>query len=146
MIDSNKGKLYSTLIIVVLILALVVTVLMGERRQTKLKEENLKLAEKITESKDKDNSKIDDDISTTSPDNISDNNDDEEEEEKEILVYSTENINVRSGPGTNYSILGSLSANKSVPLIEERSDGWSKILFNGEEAFCTSSYLEKEDS
>ncbi|WP_426350602.1 SH3 domain-containing protein [Alloiococcus sp. CFN-8] len=141
--DSNKGKLYSALIIVVLVLALVATVLVGESRQAKLKEDNLKLAEKIAESQDKDNSKIDEDISTTSPDNISDNND--EEEEEEILVYSTENINVRSGPGTNYSILGSLPANEKVPLIEKRSDGWSKILFNGEEAFCTSSYLKEED-
>ena len=141
MINSNKGKLYSTFIIAVLILALGATVLLGENKQAKLKEENLKIAEKITESYNKGGSKTDEKDSTTSPENISDKNEDEEER----LVYSTENINVRSGPGTNYSILGSLLANQRVPLIEKRSDGWSKILFNGKEAYCSSSYLAEEE-
>ena len=44
MINSNKGKLYSTFIIAALILALGATVLLGENKQAKLKEENLKIA------------------------------------------------------------------------------------------------------
>ncbi len=137
MIHSNKGKLYSTFIIAVLILALGATVLLGENKQAKLKEENLKLLKILTETSKKEASKEKD--STISPENISEN-----EEDEERLVYSKENINVRSGPGTNYSILGSLLANQRVPLIEKRSDGWSKILFNGKEAYCSSSYLKEE--
>ena len=138
----NKKSLYSYLIIAALILAIGVTVFFGEHNQAKLKKENLKLAEEITESINKEEPKIDEDDSTTSPDNISENDDDTQEEK---LVYSTQNINVRYGPGTNYTILGSLTAYQRVPLVEKRSDGWSKILFNGEEAYCTSSFLVEDD-
>ena len=138
----NKKSLYSYLIIAALILAIGVTVFFGEHNQAKLKKENLKLAEEITESINKEEPIIDEDDSTTSPDNISENDDNTQEEK---LVYSTQNINVRYGPGTNYEILGSLTANQRVPLIEKRSDGWSKILFNGEEAYCTSSFLVEDD-
>ena len=140
MINSNKGKLYSTFIIAVLILALGATVLLGESKQAKLKEENLKLSKKVTEISRKETSKEKD--NTSVPYNTSEDNPDTKEEK---LVYSKENINVRSGPGTNYSILGSLLANQRVPLIEKLSDGWSKILFNGKEAYCSSSYLAEEE-
>lgn len=140
MIHSNKGKLYSALIIVVLILAIGVTVLYGESKQAKLKKENLKIAEEITDTSKKEASKEKDNTST--PDNTSENNPDTEEEK---LVYSKENINVRSGPGTNHSILGSLPAYKRVTLIEKGTDGWSKIIFNDKEAYCNSSYLIEEE-
>ena len=140
MIDSNKGKLYSTLIIVVLIFAIGATVLYGESKQAKLKKENLKLAEEITKASNDKASEEDD--TTSTPENISENNPDTEEEK---LVYSKENINVRSGPGTTYSILGSLPANKRVTLIEKGSDGWSKIIFNDKEGYCYSIYLIEDE-
>ena len=139
---SNKKRLYSAIIIVLLILAIGVTIFYGEGKQAMLKKENIKLAEEISK---EDNSKghpSKDNGNTKTPENISENKPDDK---KEVLVYSKENINVRSGPGTNYSILGSLSANKKVTLVEKGSNGWSKIIFNGKEGYCYSSYLIEEE-
>ena len=57
----NKKSLYSYLIIAALILAIGVTVFFGEHNQAKLKSENLKLAEEITESINKEEPKLDED-------------------------------------------------------------------------------------
>lgn len=61
---------------------------------------------------------------------------------KNITSY----LNVRSGAGTNYGILGSLKNGQEVDVINEAS-GWYKIKFtqNGvsKEGFINSQYLEK---
>lgn len=52
------------------------------------------------------------------------------------------NLNVRSGPGTSYSILGKLPRGTEVNVIETVSSGaWSKILYNGETAYISSAYI-----
>ncbi len=53
------------------------------------------------------------------------------------------NLNVRSGAGTNYSIVGSLAKGKQVVILSE-SGGWSKVLYAGTDVgYASSSYLKK---
>ena len=56
--------------------------------------------------------------------------------------YTTANLNVRSGAGTNYPKIGSLIANKKVSVIST-SNGWSKINYNGIIGYVSSQYLSK---
>ena len=49
-------------------------------------------------------------------------------------------LNVRSGPGTSYSILGGLSDGAKVEVISE-SNGWAKIVYSDGEAYVSSKYL-----
>ena len=58
-----------------------------------------------------------------------------------ITKYVTaSSLNVRSGPSTSSSILGSLSKGTSVQVISE-SNGWAKIKYNGSTGYVSSKYL-----
>ena len=56
-------------------------------------------------------------------------------------VYATTALNVRSGPGTKYSILGYLNVNQVVTKLGT-SGKWTKIEFAGSTAYAYSSYLK----
>ncbi|EXJ23299.1 N-acetylmuramoyl-L-alanine amidase [Alkalibacterium sp. AK22] len=47
-------------------------------------------------------------------------------------------LNVRSGPGTSHSVVGSVSRGQEFTIIDEQS-GWYKIGFNGSEAWISGS-------
>ena len=64
---------------------------------------------------------------------------------KETKEVNTDSLNVRSGPSTSYSKLGTLSKGTKVGVISE-SNGWSKILYNNKEAYVSSQYLSKISS
>ena len=49
-------------------------------------------------------------------------------------------LNVRSGAGTSYSVLGSLSKGTKVEVIST-TNGWSKINYNGSIGYVSSQYL-----
>ena len=55
-------------------------------------------------------------------------------------IVTATNLNVRSGAGTKYSIIGSLKKGTSVSVISE-SNGWSKINYNGKTGYVSSKYL-----
>ena len=66
-------------------------------------------------------------------------------------VYARSDVNVRSGPGTNYDKIGSLSTEDVATRIGIGSNGWSKIIYQGKEAYASSNYLttskpEKQES
>ncbi len=51
------------------------------------------------------------------------------------------NLNVRSGAGTSYSIVGSLAKGKTVVVLSS-SGGWSRVLYNGvKTGYVSSQYL-----
>src|SRR5581483_7153111 len=51
-----------------------------------------------------------------------------------LTVTATQNVNVRSGPGTNFSIVGKLQQGESAPLKGKSSDGtWWQIAFPTEQ-------------
>lgn len=54
----------------------------------------------------------------------------------------TTNLNVRSGPGTKYEILGKISAGCYALILEEGQDGWVKISTGSmKEGYISSKYL-----
>ncbi|MCM3735497.1 SH3 domain-containing protein [Bacillus cytotoxicus] len=51
-------------------------------------------------------------------------------------------LNVRSGAGTNYGVIGALSKGTKVTVLSEQN-GWSKINYNGKNGYISSQYLAK---
>lgn len=65
--------------------------------------------------------------------------------EYEITVmYATSTVNIRLEPSTDSAILGYFIINEAVDVVEMRSDGWAKILYNGMTAYVYSEYLDTE--
>lgn len=57
------------------------------------------------------------------------------------IVYSTTNLNVRTGPSTDYNKVGLLHYGDAVEVTGECDNGWNRILYNGNEAFVCSKYV-----
>ena len=55
-------------------------------------------------------------------------------------VYAISTVNVRSGPSTDEMIVGSLSYGESVQRTGIGNKGWSRVDYNGEEAYFYASY------
>ena len=56
-------------------------------------------------------------------------------------VYAIAGVNIRTGPGTNYPIIGELLYGHSVTRIGIGSHGWSRVMYKGDVAYIHSSYL-----
>ena len=61
-------------------------------------------------------------------------------EYEEETVYATENVNIRTKPTTESEKVALLKKGESITRIGE-ADGWSKVLYEGEEWYITSEYL-----
>ena len=61
--------------------------------------------------------------------------------EVDETVYAISSVNVRSGPSTDDMIVGSLSYGESVQRTGIGNKGWSRVVYNGEEAYVYASYL-----
>ena len=64
------------------------------------------------------------------------------EYEKET-VYATENVNIRTEPNTDCDIITVLQKGSRITRIGE-ADGWSKVIYEGEERYIKSEYLAPE--
>ena len=53
-----------------------------------------------------------------------------------------DNINVRSGPGTDYERLGSAYGGYDFEFVEQTNDEWTKIIYDGKEAYIFTEYVE----
>lgn len=56
------------------------------------------------------------------------------------IMYTSEEVNVRSGPGSDYSKLATFPINTPVSVYDNSSE-WAEIDYNGEVAYLYSSYL-----
>ena len=56
-------------------------------------------------------------------------------------VVITSRLNVRKGPSTKYSRMGSLYKNKSVTILDSKGN-WYKINFNGKEGWVSKNYIK----
>lgn len=56
-------------------------------------------------------------------------------------VYSTSNVNVRSGPGTDFDVIGSLPVNTMVQRVAVADNGWSKVVYQEVVVYVSSKYL-----
>lgn len=78
------------------------------------------------------------------PDNDVDDSDKDNDsnatEEKTGYVTASSGLNVRSGPGNNYDILGALECNATVTILEE-TNGWYKIKYGSGVGYVSASYI-----
>ncbi|WP_404453635.1 N-acetylmuramoyl-L-alanine amidase [Oceanobacillus kapialis] len=57
------------------------------------------------------------------------------------VELSGDNVNIRSGPGTDYNVIGSGNTGDTFELLEEQGE-WVKIAFQEEEGWVTGSFIE----
>ena len=69
----------------------------------------------------------------------------EEEKPEEISVFTTDSVNVRSGPSTDTEIVGKLLAGASVKKTGDEED-WSIVEYEGKKAYIKSEYLTEGKS
>lgn len=62
----------------------------------------------------------------------------------EDTMYATTSVNVRSGPGTKYSIVGGLNRGDMVKRTGE-SGKWIRVVYNGIEGYVYGKYLSDTD-
>lgn len=60
--------------------------------------------------------------------------------EYEETVYATDSVNIRIEPNTDSDILAVLKKGNSIIRVGE-ADGWSKVIYDGEEMYIKSEYL-----
>jgi uncharacterized protein YgiM (DUF1202 family) len=63
---------------------------------------------------------------------------------KTETVYATGNVNIRSGPSTQYKSLGVLKKYDSIERLGVESNGWNKVLYKGQVAYISGKYLTTE--
>ena len=75
-----------------------------------------------------------------------------DESDVETSTYyciATKSLNIRSGPGTEYKVLGSFSSGEEIEviMIVETDNDWAEIFYNENYAYVSSKYisLNKED-
>lgn len=57
-------------------------------------------------------------------------------------VTANSGLNVRSGPGTGYSILGTLAYGTTV-TVSAIDSGWATITYSGQTAYVSASYIKQ---
>jgi len=50
-------------------------------------------------------------------------------------------VNFRAGPSTNHDIIGHVAVNTAVDILENQSNGWSRVRHNGTVGFIKSEFL-----
>lgn len=58
------------------------------------------------------------------------------------ITGASSGLNVRSGPGTSYSVLASLVNGNEVKILEDAGGGWYKISFIGSSGTATAGYIK----
>ncbi|WP_346046730.1 SH3 domain-containing protein, partial [Paraclostridium tenue] len=60
---------------------------------------------------------------------------------KNTGVVTATRLNIRSGYGTKYPLIGSLKNGEKVEIVESQN-GWHKIRYNGGYGYITGEYIE----
>jgi uncharacterized protein YraI len=58
------------------------------------------------------------------------------------VKITDDNINVRSGPGTDFDRLGSAYYGNMFDYVSQSHDGWTKIVYDGKTAYVYTQYVE----
>ncbi|MCR5251266.1 MAG: SH3 domain-containing protein [Lachnospiraceae bacterium] len=66
-------------------------------------------------------------------------------EEPVIVVVNTDTVNIRSGAGTSFDVLGVASKGDEYKLIETMESGWSKIEYRGSEGYIFNEYIDQKE-
>ena len=67
----------------------------------------------------------------------------EEEEAAPLYMVTCRTLNVRTGPGTSFDKIGTLS--RGALLSGELENGWLKFAYDGGTAYCSADYLARVD-
>jgi uncharacterized protein YraI len=59
----------------------------------------------------------------------------------QLFKYTSTNLNLRSGPGTSYTILATIPASTSVEMEEDCTCTWIKVSYQGTIGYVSSKYL-----
>lgn len=59
-------------------------------------------------------------------------------------VYAKAHVNVRSGPGFNHKVVGTLEGGDSVTRTGIGKHGWSRITFEGKTAYVANNYVSPD--
>lgn len=59
-----------------------------------------------------------------------------------IPYEATENLNMRSGSGTSYSILLTIPKGAEVGFVADATTGWAKVVYGGKTGYVSKAYLE----
>ena len=75
----------------------------------------------------------------------------EEEKEPEVIVVvtkvkTTAVVNVRSSDSVEADKIGQTSKGQILELVEERVNGWSKVVFDGKEGYIKTEFLQPEET
>ena len=65
-------------------------------------------------------------------------------EKKEDTVYAVDGVNIRVAPSVDSKSLGTLSYGDSIQRTGVSSSGWSRVLYDDQEAYAVSRYLSEE--
>ncbi|MGB4587874.1 MAG: NlpC/P60 family protein [Clostridiaceae bacterium] len=57
--------------------------------------------------------------------------------------FATANLNMRTGAGTSYGVITVIPNGSKVEVLES-SNGWDKVVYNGNTGFASSTYLSSE--
>lgn len=60
------------------------------------------------------------------------------------VMYPNRNLNVRTGPSTSYTLLGSVGQNQELNVTGITENGWYEIDYNGQKGYCSGRYLVNE--
>lgn len=67
-------------------------------------------------------------------------------EQETYYVNTAKGLNVRSGPSTDYDVLGILPSGAEVDVLDKTEGGWYKIDFEGESGYVYQTYLSIVES
>lgn len=61
------------------------------------------------------------------------------------LVANTDGVNIRKSASADGTKIGTANTGDRFQLVEELEDGWSEIIFNGQQAYVKSEFFDKEE-
>lgn len=69
----------------------------------------------------------------------------ENSEETTVKVWAKQDVNIREKPTTNSKKVGVLHEGNGIIRVGKSVNGWSKVIFDGAEAYISSSYLTEKE-
>ncbi|MBR5420580.1 MAG: SH3 domain-containing protein [Lachnospiraceae bacterium] len=62
--------------------------------------------------------------------------------DEKVYVTANDSVNIRSGPGTDNPVVGSASPGDKFELVEKTDTGWTKVKYNGSDAYIFTDFLD----
>lgn len=64
---------------------------------------------------------------------------------EDTVTVKADQLNVRSGPGTDYSALGSVTRGTELERSGYSDEGWTRIVYEGQTAYVSSDYVSEAE-